>query len=144
MLTPAFQEQSGGIEGYEGFWGDVRSAKVESIEADPDALEVSYTYRYNRPPGGPTTDDVTLRLTFEDGDLPDRRRSLTCNFTPAGEVFEAGPGAVLCLDSPHHESVQASSGRRAVHRGRGVRRAGADRLRDRRDAVPQRAGAPTW
>ena len=67
MLTPAFQEQSGGIEGYEGFWGEVRSAKVLSVEADPEANEVSYTYRYVRPPGGPREDSVTLRLTFEDG-----------------------------------------------------------------------------
>ena len=67
MLTPAFQEKSGGFEGYVEFWGEVRTAKVQSIEADPDALEVRYTYRYNRPPGGPQDDTVTLRLTFENG-----------------------------------------------------------------------------
>ncbi len=67
MLTPAFQEQSGGIEGYEDFWGEVRTAKVRSVQADPDALEVRYTYTYVRPPGGPTEDTVTLRLTFANG-----------------------------------------------------------------------------
>ena len=67
MLTPSFQEASGGLEGYEGFWGDVDKAKIDSISADPDALEVSYTYSYHRGPGKPTTDDVVLLLTYEDG-----------------------------------------------------------------------------
>jgi serine/threonine protein kinase len=66
MLTPEFQRRSGGLEGYESFWGEVRNAKIESISADPDALQVSYRYRYNRP-GGPTTDDVTLQLVYQDG-----------------------------------------------------------------------------
>ena len=67
MLTPAFQEQSRGLEGYEGFWGEVDKAKIDSISADPDALEVSYTYTYHHGPGKPTTDDVVLVLTYEDG-----------------------------------------------------------------------------
>jgi serine/threonine protein kinase len=66
MLTPEFQEQSNGLQGYEDFWDQVRNAKILSISADPDALEVSYRYRYVRP-GGPTVDDVTLQLSFEDG-----------------------------------------------------------------------------
>ena len=40
--------------------------KIESISADPDSLQVSYRYRYNRP-GGPTVDDVTLQLVHQDG-----------------------------------------------------------------------------
>jgi eukaryotic-like serine/threonine-protein kinase len=67
MLTPGFQEQSGGIKGYEGFWGGVRSAEVLSIQADPDTLEVRYNYRFVRPPSGPDEDTVTLQLTFENG-----------------------------------------------------------------------------
>ena len=66
MLTPEYQRQSNGLEGYEGFWGDVRSAKILDISADPDKLEVAYRYRYVRP-GGPTTEDVTLVLAH-DGD----------------------------------------------------------------------------
>ena len=66
MLTPQFQQQSNGLQGYESFWGDVSNAKILSISADPDALQVSYRYRYNRP-GGPTVDDVTLQLTYQDG-----------------------------------------------------------------------------
>ena len=66
MLTPDFQDQSNGLQGYEDFWDQVRNAKILSISADPEALEVSYRYRYVRP-GGPTVEDVTLRLSFEDG-----------------------------------------------------------------------------
>ena len=67
MLTPAFQQESNGLTGYEQFWGDVRSATVLDVSADPDTLEVRYTYRYTKPPGPPKEDDVVLRLTFEDG-----------------------------------------------------------------------------
>ena len=66
MLTPAFQEQSHGLQGYEDFWDQVRNAKILSISADPDALEVSYRYRYVRP-GGPTVEDVTLQLSYDNG-----------------------------------------------------------------------------
>jgi serine/threonine protein kinase len=66
MLTPAFQQQSNGLSGYQSFWDEVRSAKILSIAADPDAMEVSYRYRYVVP-GGPAEDDVTLKLTYSDG-----------------------------------------------------------------------------
>ena len=46
----------------------MRSAEIKEISADPDSLEVSYTYTYDKPPGGPKTDDVVLLLTFEDGE----------------------------------------------------------------------------
>ena len=42
MLTPEFQEQSGGIEGYRGFWDTVESANLLDIQADPEALTVAY------------------------------------------------------------------------------------------------------
>ena len=67
MLTTAFQEQSHGLEGYEGFWGKVSTAKILSISADPGALEVTYDYRYVETPGGPHEETVTLKLAFEDG-----------------------------------------------------------------------------
>jgi eukaryotic-like serine/threonine-protein kinase len=66
MLTPEFQDQSKGLTGYEEFWGEVRNAKILSVSADPQSLEVAYRYRYVRP-GGPTTEDVTLQLAYEDG-----------------------------------------------------------------------------
>ena len=66
MLTPDYQQESHGFEGYDGFWGEVSNAKILSISADPDALEVSYRYRYVRP-GGPTVEDVRLKLAYDDG-----------------------------------------------------------------------------
>ena len=67
MLTPAFQEHSNGLTGYEDFWGDVRSTKVLDVSADPATLEVRYTYRYTKPPGPPKEDDVVLKLTYDNG-----------------------------------------------------------------------------
>jgi serine/threonine protein kinase len=72
MLTPEFQEQSGGIEGYRGFWDRVESANLLNIHADPEALTVAYTVKYTMDssgpgPGGESTDHVNLSLVFEDG-----------------------------------------------------------------------------
>jgi hypothetical protein len=72
MLTPQFQRESGGIEGYRGFWDTVESAELQSINADPQALTVDYTVEYvidssGPGSGGESTDDVRLALVFEDG-----------------------------------------------------------------------------
>jgi hypothetical protein len=68
MLTPEFQDESGGLSGYESFWGNVRKAKILSIQADPDSLVVRYHYSYSEK-GGKRTDDVTLQLVYKDGTL---------------------------------------------------------------------------
>jgi serine/threonine protein kinase len=64
MLTPEFQEASGGFGQYKKFWGTVESADVVSIETDTDALTVSYTVEYTMKKGEDETrqDDVTLQL----------------------------------------------------------------------------------
>ena len=71
MLTPEFQQASGGLEGYRSFWDGVESAELQSIEANPDALSVSYTVAYQMDSSGPgsgsSTDDVTLTLAFDNG-----------------------------------------------------------------------------
>lgn len=64
MLTPAYQASS---EGYEDFWGPMRNPKILEISADPDAMTVTYTYRYSFPSKGSTTETVTLDL-LRDGD----------------------------------------------------------------------------
>jgi hypothetical protein len=61
MLTPAFQKQSKGIEGYKGFWGRVSNLDVKQVSADPASLRVSYTYAYDLD-GDPRSDAVTLQL----------------------------------------------------------------------------------
>ena len=70
-LTPAFQQESGGLDDYLEFWGNVSSTKVESVSADPDSLVVEYTYtRHEKGGGKPITDDVSLQLEeSDDGDL---------------------------------------------------------------------------
>lgn len=67
QLTPAYQEESRGLDGYLGFWGEVTEASIDSVSADPEDLTVSYTYTYRRS-GERTTEDVTLQLVFRDGE----------------------------------------------------------------------------
>jgi hypothetical protein len=69
MLTPGFQEASGGLGGYRGFWDTIRSARAVSFNgADPEALTVAYTVDYTRKDGSRARDDVNLQLTYQDGD----------------------------------------------------------------------------
>ncbi len=68
MLTPRFQEESGGIDSYTGFWGTIDSATPVEINADPEALTVAYTVDYVRTDGSETSGDVVLGLVFEDGE----------------------------------------------------------------------------
>ena len=67
MLTPAFQEASGGFDSYSGFWSTIDSATLGDVTADPEALTVAYTVHYVKTTGEQTSDDVVLRLTFDDG-----------------------------------------------------------------------------
>jgi len=67
MLTPAFQEQSGFLDGYTGFWSTIETAELVQVSADPQALTVAYTVDYLKKNGDETTDDVVLRLVFQDG-----------------------------------------------------------------------------
>ena len=67
MLTPAFQEESGFLEGYTGFWDTIASADLIEVSADPQALTVAYTVAYVKENGEELTDDVVLQLVFEKG-----------------------------------------------------------------------------
>lgn len=67
MLTPAFQQASGGLGGYRSFWNTIASAEPTSVSADPGSLTVDYTVDYTRDDGSTATDDVSLQLVFEDG-----------------------------------------------------------------------------
>jgi serine/threonine protein kinase len=67
MLTPDFQDASGGLSGYRSFWDTIDSADLTSVSADPETQTVSYTVEYTREDGSTTTDDVSLQLLFEDG-----------------------------------------------------------------------------
>jgi hypothetical protein len=67
MLTASFQARSNGFAGYSGFWDGVSNLDIQRIEADPDALTVSYRYSYDYE-GDPDrrTEDITLQLEKTD------------------------------------------------------------------------------
>ena len=76
MLTPEFQEQSGGLEGYLDFWqGQVDTAKLRGpVSADPETLTVAYEIEYtligeddDKGPKSKSTDQVSLALSFDNG-----------------------------------------------------------------------------
>jgi serine/threonine protein kinase len=67
LLTPEFQDASGGLSGYTGFWDSVRKAKLLSIDSNPDQLTVTYRVEYDRGREGKLVDTPTLRLTFNNG-----------------------------------------------------------------------------
>ena len=75
LLTPAYQDASGGLEGYRGFWERVSDARISTVQADPDALTVTYAYTYVVDGDGGEDDDgarqvaETVRLQLvRDGD----------------------------------------------------------------------------
>ena len=67
MLTPRFQEASGGIGGYRGFWDKVKAVKLRDLQADPDTMLVDYEYTYRLRSAGKRTETVRLRLEYAHG-----------------------------------------------------------------------------
>lgn len=68
MLTPAFQEASGGLVKYTRFWSGHESATVTAFSANLADLQVTYDVDYVLGKNGRTsTDTVSLQLVFEDG-----------------------------------------------------------------------------
>ena len=65
MLTPKFQEESGGFGKYKGFWKTIESARPTSIQADPDTLQVHYGVDYVRTDRSRVSDTVTLQLVYD-------------------------------------------------------------------------------
>ena len=61
-LTPEFQNASGGIDDYKGFWSTIESAELESVEANPEDMTVNYTVTYRKTDGSVTTENVSLGL----------------------------------------------------------------------------------
>jgi len=66
MLTPEFQAESGGFQGYSGFWRTIASAEATNIEVDPEALTVSYDVAYRTVAGDSSNGSVTLQLQRTD------------------------------------------------------------------------------
>lgn len=66
LLTPEFQAESGGFQGYSGFWRSIASAEATNIEVDPESLTVSYDVAYRTVSGDSSNDSVTLQLQRTD------------------------------------------------------------------------------
>ena len=67
MLTPEFQEASGGFGGYSGYWNTIESAELVDITTNPEDLTVSYTVDYLKKTGEEVSDEVFLQLAFRRG-----------------------------------------------------------------------------
>ena len=81
MLTPKFQQESGGFPRYQSFWDPATNGQVLSISADPKNLTVSYQVHFDNFHNGPGP--TVLDLKFENGKyLIDGEH--TRGFQPAG------------------------------------------------------------
>ena len=65
MLTPKFQQESGGFDKYNAFWGPATNGRVVSISPDPENLTVSYQVHFDNFDNGPGP--TVLDLKFDDG-----------------------------------------------------------------------------
>ena len=66
-LSRDFQRESGGFGQYKKFWESIESARVTSIDADPEDLKVEYTVDYVAEDGRQVSDKVKLELVYADG-----------------------------------------------------------------------------
>ncbi|MBV9831287.1 MAG: hypothetical protein JOZ82_06790, partial [Marmoricola sp.] len=81
MLTPKFQQESGGFSKYQRFWERASNGQVLSISADPANLSVAYQVHFDNFHNGPGP--TVLDLTYDHGHyLIDGER--THGFKPAG------------------------------------------------------------
>lgn len=67
MLTPAFQQKSNSWAAYQGWWRQVRSAQLLTVDADPLEMTVDYRVRYSMADGSKRTEDITLDLAYDNG-----------------------------------------------------------------------------
>ena len=67
MLSPEFQQASGGYGRYSGFWATISSARPHDITVDPETLTTTYTIDYVTTSGRATTQQGQLQLQ-RDGD----------------------------------------------------------------------------
>ena len=68
MLTPEFQAESDGFEGYTRFWRTIASASASNIEVDPENLTVTYDVAYRTVSGGSDGGTVSLQLVRQGTD----------------------------------------------------------------------------
>jgi hypothetical protein len=66
MLTPSYQQASGGFGSYQGFWRTIATATASNVTADPSNLTVTYDVDYVKTDGSHTTEHHTLQLVPKD------------------------------------------------------------------------------
>jgi hypothetical protein len=81
MLTPKFQQESGGFATYSRFWGRATNGQVLSISADPNTMTVAYQVHFDDFDNGPGP--TVLELTYAKGRYLIDGES-TRGFTPSG------------------------------------------------------------
>ncbi|MBA3783573.1 MAG: serine/threonine protein kinase [Nocardioides sp.] len=67
-LTPQFQVASKGFGQYQKFWGTIERASVTNVDADPDAMTVSYDVTYETKSGSTTSPESVLLTLVKSGD----------------------------------------------------------------------------
>jgi serine/threonine protein kinase len=65
MLTPKFQQESGGFEKYQRFWGPATNGKLLSISTNVKTLTVAYQVHFDDHDNGPGP--TVLELTYDKG-----------------------------------------------------------------------------
>ena len=65
MLTPKFQQESGGFEKYQRFWGPATNGRLLSISTDVKTLTVAYQVHFDDHDNGPGP--TVLELTYDKG-----------------------------------------------------------------------------
>lgn len=66
-LTPAYQAESNGLAGFQGWWSRVRTARASDYQADPTTLTIAYTAHYVMKTGKRQTERIRLQLSYENG-----------------------------------------------------------------------------
>ena len=66
LLTTDYQQRS---PRYREVWSSIREPRILQVSGDPDALSVTYTYRYRLAGSGTRTEEITLQLVDDDGTL---------------------------------------------------------------------------
>ena len=67
QLTPAMQDKSGGRDGYETFWSQIKSVDVHDAKADPQAGTVSADLTFKKQ-GGQSSDETHVLTLVKDGE----------------------------------------------------------------------------
>ena len=66
LLTSDYQQRS---PRYREVWSAIQEPRILQVSGNPDALSVTYTYRYRLAGNGTRTEEITLQLVDEDGTL---------------------------------------------------------------------------